>query len=145
MVWIWIGIGAVCGLIELFTVTFFGLWMAIAALIPAAAVLMVPELSFTAQIGIWCLSTLCCALAWVKWSRLKPEQYVEEPLVGQVGILASAIQAGGRSVILLTKPVQGNQQWPCQSEVALPKETRVYIVGVAEGVVQITAVNADIL
>lgn len=43
--WFWVGLGAICGLIELFTITFFGLWMALAAIIPAIVVLIAPEIA----------------------------------------------------------------------------------------------------
>lgn len=145
MVWIWVGIGAICGLIELFTVTFFGLWMAIAAFVPAVVVLIAPGISYSGQIGIWCVSILCCAFAWVKWSRNKPEPYVEEPLIGQVGNLAVELPIDGQSVILLTKPVQGKQQWPCKAEVALSRDARVQIVGFADGFVLVAAVVAELV
>lgn len=143
MVWFWVGLGAICGLIELFTITFFGLWMALAALIPAVVVLIAPEITIEWQIGIWCIATVCCAYAWMKLSRNKPQQFVEESLIGQVGILAFALPEGGESVILLTKPVQGSQQWTCRSQETLPRDTRVQIISIANDVVLVSAVSAD--
>ncbi|MDI9094983.1 MULTISPECIES: NfeD family protein [Morganellaceae] len=143
MVWIWVGLGALFGIIELFTLTFFGLWMALAAIIPAALTLVAPDVSLQWQISIWCIATVCCAFFWVKFSRNKPKRYVEEPLIGEVGQLAFALPEGGESVILLTKPVQGNQQWPCKSQEVLPRDARVRIVSVSSGVVLVAAVTAE--
>ncbi|MFP4910596.1 NfeD family protein [Providencia hangzhouensis] len=143
VVWIWVGLGALFGIIELFTSTFFGLWMAIAAIIPAAIVLVAPGIDLLWQIGIWCIATVCCAILWVKYSRNKPTRYVEEPLIGEVGHLAFALPEGGESVILLSKPGQGNQQWPCKSQEVLPRDARVKIVSVASGVVLVSAVTAE--
>ncbi|EOW4567054.1 hypothetical protein ACOXDM_003760 [Proteus mirabilis] len=68
---------------------------------------------------------------------------MEEPLIGEVGQLAFALPEGGESVILLTKPVQGNQQWPCKSQEVLPRDDRVRIVSVGSGVVLVAAVTAE--
>lgn len=129
--WLWIAVAAVFALIELFTVTFFGLWMALAALIPALAVLLHPGLAAMVQIILWLVASLLCAWIWVRWVRSPPEPFLSEPLIGQQGLLASALEPGGSAILLLMKPVQGRQEWPCTSDQSLARQTRVKVVAMA--------------
>lgn len=139
--WFWIAIAALFALAELMTVTFFGLWMAIAAMVPALVVLIAPALSLAEQLLIWGVASLLCAWVWVRWIRTQPEKYLAEPLVGQQGILASALVPGESGKLLLSKPVQGRQEWPCISDVALPRQARVTVVAmIGEGQVKVAVI-----
>ncbi len=129
--WFWIAIAAIFALVEIFTVTFFGLWMAIAALIPALLVLFFPAFSVIAQVLVWIAASIICAWIWVRWIRSKPEPWITEPLIGQQGILASALEPDQPGVLLLSKPVQGRQEWPCVSDSPLARQTRVKVIAMA--------------
>lgn len=129
--WFWIAIAAIFALVEIFTVTFFGLWMAIAALIPALLVLFFPAFSVIAQVLVWIAASIICAWIWVRWIRSKPEPWIAEPLIGQQGILASALEPHQPGVLLLSKPVQGRQEWPCVSDSPLARQTRVKVIAMA--------------
>ncbi len=129
--WFWIAIAAIFALVEIFTVTFFGLWMAIAALIPALLVLFFPAFSVIAQVLVWIAASIICAWIWVRWIRSKPEPWIAEPLIGQQGILASALEPDQPGVLLLSKPVQGRQEWPCVSDSPLARQTRVKVIAMA--------------
>ncbi|KGD79454.1 hypothetical protein HA49_02405 [Tatumella morbirosei] len=139
--WFWIAIAAIFALIEIFTVTFFGLWMAIAALVPAILVFIVPSFPIAGQLLIWVVASLICAWIWVRWIRSKPEPWIVEPLIGQQGVLASALTPPQTSVLLLSKPVQGRQEWPCLSDQPLARQTRVKVVAViSDDIVKVEAV-----
>lgn len=129
--WFWVAIAAIFALAELFTVTFFGLWMAIAAIVPAVTVLIVPGLPVISQLLIWIIASLLCAWIWVRWIRSKPEQYPQDLIIGQQGILASALSPGQTGILLLSKPVQGRQDWPCICDHELPRQTRVKVIALA--------------
>ena len=139
--WFWIAIAAIFALIEIFTVTFFGLWMAIAALAPAILVLILPSFPIAGQLLIWIVASLICAWIWVCWIRSKPEPWIVEPLIGQQGVLASALTPPQTSVLLLSKPVQGRQEWPCLSDQPLARQARVKVVAViSDDIVKVEAV-----
>lgn len=139
--WFWVAIAAIFGLIELFTVTFFGLWMALAALVPAITVLMLPQLAVVPQVVLWLVASLLCAWIWVRWVRSPPEPFIAEPLIGQQGLLASALEPGSSGILLLMKPVQGRQEWPCISDQPLARQARVRVVAMAgNGQVKVAAV-----
>ncbi|ARU95960.1 NfeD family protein [Tatumella citrea] len=139
--WVWIAVAAIFALIEIFTVTFFGLWMAIAALVPAILVFILPSFPVAGQLLVWVVASLICAWIWVRWIRSKPEPWIAEPLIGQQGILASALTPPQTSILLLSKPVQGRQEWPCISEQPLARQARVKVVAVInDDIVKVEAV-----
>lgn len=126
--WIWIIIGVIFLFIELFTNSFFGLWMAIAALLPAILSFIKPDLSIEIQIVCWIIAMLICSVLWVKFSkRDNPLQEIDDQLIGQVGILAKGCDTENIGIILLQKPVDGATQWKCISNHIIIAETRVII------------------
>ncbi len=136
--WVWLGVAALFAIIEFFTITFFGLWMALAALFPAVIAYLFPTLTIATQLFIWIVASLICAFIWVKWVRSKPEPYLESVLSGQEGFLAEAIIPEQIGVLLLSKPIQGKQEWPCRSQVVLSRQTRVRIISLGnDGVVEV--------
>lgn len=140
--WLWLGIAAIFAIIEFCTITFFGLWMAIAALVPAVISYFSPELSIVTQLFIWAVASLVCAFIWVKWIRSKPEPYLESLLPGQEGLLAESLMPGQTGILLLTKPIQGKQEWPCLSRIALSRQTRVRVVSLtSDGLVEIEPIH----
>lgn len=141
-VWLWVAVAAVFAIIEFLTVTFFGLWMALAALVPALIVLIFQSLSLTAQLFIWAIASLLCAMIWVRWIRSKPAVQLSSPLLGQEGILAGTITPGELSIVLFSKPIQSRQEWPCFSSYTLPRQTRVRVIAVdKDNQLEVTPIN----
>lgn len=127
--WIWIIIGVIFLFIELFTTTFFGLWMAIAALLPAVLGLINPNLSIEIQIVAWIIAMIICGVLWYKYSKPDmPLKELEDSLVGQIGILAKSCDPKNTGIILLQKPVAGATQWPCIADQAIASDTRVIVI-----------------
>ncbi|EOC0011625.1 NfeD family protein [Cronobacter turicensis] len=125
--WGWVIIGAIFLLIELLTTTFFGLWMAIASLVPAAVLFIFPELHLGVQIGIWTVSMLVCAYLWVRISKRTQPVKVADGIVGQVGILSRGCSFDSAGLLILQKPVEGRTEWQCFSVESLPPDTRVVV------------------
>jgi len=130
--WIWLGVAAIFAIIEFCTVTFFGLWMAIAALVPAVIAYLFPHISVVLQLLAWAVSSLLCAFIWVKWIRSKPAEYVDSPLIGAEGVLADALPSGHTGILLLSRPIQGKQEWPCVSDQPLDRQSRVTVIEVMD-------------
>lgn len=127
--WLWIIIGVIFLFIELFTTTFFGLWMAIAAICPAILGLIQPTLSIEIQIIAWIIAMIICGGLWYKYSKPDaPLRELEDALVGQIGILAKSCDTQTTGIILLQKPVAGATQWPCIADQHIPSDTRVIVI-----------------
>ena len=140
VVWGWAIVCAVFLLVELFTSTFFGLWMAIAALVPAAVSFFLPDVSLEWQIGIWIVSMIVCSYLWMKISKkTNPDQTIADTITGQVGILSRGSSAETSGVLILQKPVEGLTEWKCFSDEEIQPNTRVVVSKkVSPGVVHVT-------
>lgn len=128
-IWLmWIVIGGMLLLIELFTTTFFALWMAVATLIPAAISFFDPNFSLEFQIIIWILAMFLCAFLWMRVSkRDTPLENIDKELIGQIGILSKKCDGQNKGVLLLQKPIDGLSQWECLSDEPIAAETRVIV------------------
>lgn len=127
--WAWIIVGAIFLLVELMTTTFFGLWMAIAALVPAVVSLIWPSAGLEWQLTLWIVAMLLCGWLWARYSRRgRDSTLLDDPLAGQVGVLARACDHEITGLLLLQKPVAGASEWRCLSEHPLPAETRVVVI-----------------
>ncbi|EGT5675322.1 NfeD family protein [Cronobacter dublinensis subsp. dublinensis] len=137
--WGWIIVGAIFLLIELITTTFFGLWMAIAALVPATVSFFRPDLPLGWLIGIWMISMLVCAYLWVRISKRKnPAAVTEDGILGQVGILTRGSSSENPGVIILQKPVEGLTEWRCFSDDEIHPNSRVVVSEkIGHGVVRV--------
>ncbi|ELY4881577.1 NfeD family protein (plasmid) [Providencia huaxiensis] len=147
VVWGWAIVCAVFILVELFTSTFFGLWMAIAAIVPAFIAFFLPDVSLVWQIGIWIVSMIVCSFVWVKVSKKTyPDQTIEDSIVGQIGILSRGCSRETCGVLILQKPVEGLTEWKCFSDEELKTSTRVVVSQkVNPGVVHVTPSKTSFL
>lgn len=127
--WIWIIIGVIFLFIELLTTTFFGLWMAIAALFPAMLGFIKPDISTETQVIAWIIAMIVCAWLWYKYSKPDaPLKELEDALIGQIGVLAKGCDTKNTGIILLQKPVAGSTQWQCIANQGIPSDTRVIVI-----------------
>ena len=112
-----------------------------AAWCPAILVFILPSFPVPGQLLVWIVASLICAWVWVRWIRSRPEPWIAEPLISQQGILASALTPPQASILLLSKPVQGRQEWPCVSDQPLARQARVKVVAViSDDIVKVEAV-----
>lgn len=126
--WVWIIVGALFLLVELMTTTFFGLWMAIAALVPAVVSLLWPTLGLEWQLTLWIVAMLLCGFLWTRYNRKhNTPEALEDALVGQIGVLARGCDAAKQGMLLLQKPVLGASEWRCVSDQPLPADIRVVV------------------
>lgn len=125
--WWWVITAGVFLIIELMTTTFFGLWMAIAALVPGILSLFISDISPSIQIAVWVVSILLCAYAWAKRNKKTFPDVYDDPIVGQIGLVIRKCTAETAGVIALQKPVKGKTEWPCLSASPLMHSTRVVV------------------
>lgn len=123
--WAWIIVGSGFLLIELMSSTFFGLWMAIAALAPAVSSLIWPQMDLAWQLAVWVAAMLLCGWLWTRYNR--KHHAPEDALLGQTGVLARGCSQHQQGLLLLQKPVQGATEWRCISAQPLPAASRVII------------------
>ena len=114
--WQWIVFGIVLMLSEIFIGSFFIVWFGAAAVVVGLLVLPLPNMSGTAQLVIWAISSTSFALAWFK--LIKPLNIDKtkaglsrESLLGEVGQVLQVPSGDKRGKVRFPAPVLGSDEW----------------------------------
>ena len=114
--WHWIVFGIVLMLSEIFIGSFFIFWFGAAAVVVGLLILPLPDMSLTAQLIIWAVSSASFALAWFK--LVKPLNVdktkaglSKEALVGEIGQVLQIPSGDKRGKVRFPAPVLGSDEW----------------------------------
>ena len=114
--WHWIVFGIVLMLSEIFIGSFFIFWFGAAAVVVGLLILPIPDMSPTAQLIIWAVSSASFALAWFK--LVKPLNVdktkaglSKEALVGEIGQVLQIPSGDKRGKVRFPAPVLGSDEW----------------------------------
>ena len=131
--WQWIVFGIVLMLSEILIGSFFIVWFGAAAVVVGLLVLQLPNMSGTAQLVIWAISSASFALAWFK--LIKPLNIdktkaglSKEALLGEVGQVLQAPSGDKRGKVRFPAPVLGSDEWLIISHEAVSIGDRVSVV-----------------
>ena len=132
--WTWIVGGIVLILAELAIPSFFVVWFGLGALLVGLLLLVLPELSLTAQLAIWTLASLAMVILWFR--VFKPGRHktrvglAEGEVIGEIGLLVSAVAPFERGKVRFQRPVLGSEEWTCLADDAIAAGERVRVVAV---------------
>ena len=114
--WHWIVFGIALMLSEIFIGSFFIFWFGAAAVVVGLLILPLPDMSPTAQVIIWAISSSSFALAWFK--LVKPLNVdktkaglSKEALVGEIGQVLQIPSGDKRGKVRFPAPVLGSDEW----------------------------------
>ena len=131
--WQWIVFGIVLMLSEILIGSFFIVWFGAAAVVVGLLVLPLPNMSGTAQLVIWAISSASFALAWFK--LIKPLNIdktkaglSKEALLGEVGQVLQVPSGDKRGKVRFPAPVLGSDEWLIISHEAVSIGDRVSVV-----------------
>ena len=131
--WQWIVFGIALMLSEIFIGSFFIVWFGAAAVVVGLLVLPLPNMSGSAQLVIWAISSASFALAWFK--LIKPLNIdktkaglSKEALLGEVGQVLQVPSGDKRGKVRFPAPVLGSDEWLIISHEAVSIGDRVSVV-----------------
>ena len=131
--WQWIVFGIALMLSEIFIGSFFIVWFGAAAVVVGLLILPLPNMSGTAQLVIWAISSASFALAWFK--LIKPLNIdktkaglSKEALLGEVGQVLQVPSGDKRGKVRFPAPVLGSDEWLIISHEAASIGDRVSVV-----------------
>ena len=131
--WHWIVFGIVLMLSEIFIGSFFIFWFGAAAVVVGLLILPLPDVSPTAQLIIWAVSSASFALAWFK--LVKPLNVdktkaglSKEALVGEIGQVLQIPSGDKRGKVRFPAPVLGSDEWLIISHDTVSIGDRVSVV-----------------
>ena len=114
--WHWIVFGIALMLSEIFIGSFFIFWFGAAAVVGGLLIVPLPDMSPTAQLIIWAVSSASFALAWFK--LVKPLNVdktkaglSKEALVGEIGQVLQIPSGDKRGKVRFPAPVLGSDEW----------------------------------
>ena len=131
--WHWIVFGIALMLSEIFIGSFFIIWFGAAAIVVGLLLLPLPNMSGTAQLILWAISSASFALAWFK--LIKPLNLdktkaglSKEALLGEVGQVLQVPSGDKRGKVRFPAPVLGSDEWLIISHEAVSIGDRVSVV-----------------
>jgi|TARA_B100001559_G_scaffold127718_1_gene107267 membrane protein implicated in regulation of membrane protease activity len=131
--WHWIVFGIALMLSEIFIGSFFIIWFGAAAIVVGLLLLPLPNMSGTAQLILWAISSASFALAWFK--LIKPLNIdktkaglSKEALLGEVGQVLQVPSGDKRGKVRFPAPVLGSDEWLIISHEAVSIGDRVSVV-----------------
>jgi inner membrane protein len=139
--WHWWIVAVALVIIEILAPTFFALWMAIAAFLTGAVLLIMPDLAWEYQVMMFAVLSVVSIIVWVNYYKKNPIE-TDQPMLNRRGE-----QYVGR-VITLKMPIEDGQgkvqiddsTWKIEGD-DCATGTKIKIVGVDNVVFQVEIVS----
>ncbi len=132
--WHWFVVGILLVLAELAIPAFFVIWFGLGALLVGGIVFFAPELSSTAQIGLWIIASLAMVILWFrifKRSRAKTlSGSADGEVIGEIGLLTSNIAPFAKGKVRFQRPLLGSEEWVCLADEAINAGERVRVTAI---------------
>ena len=141
--WYWIVGGLVLIVAELAIPSFFVVWFGLGALLVGLVLLVLPELSGTAQLALWTVASLAMVALWFR--VFKPGLHktriglAEGEVLGEIGLLVTAVAPFERGKVRFQRPILGAEEWVCLADSAIAAGERVKVVAVEGSFLKVTA------
>ncbi|WP_341646686.1 NfeD family protein [Thauera sp. SDU_THAU2] len=139
--WHWeiVGVGLV--LLELVIPAFFVIWFGLGALLVGLLLLAMPDLSLPTQIAAWTVASVAMAVLWFRvFKRSQHKTLIGTAageVIGEVGLLVSAVAPFERGKVRFQRPVLGAEEWACMAESPIAAGERVRVVSVEGSFVKV--------
>ncbi len=114
--WHWMIFGLALALLEIMLLSFVALWFGLSAFVVGLLLWVLP-LSFTMQLTIWIILSICIIFSWFKWVSplLKNKSFsgmAKESMLGQMGTVIEYNSAHeGRGTLRFSAPILGADEW----------------------------------
>ena len=132
--WTWIVGGIELMLAELAITSFFVIWFGLGALLVGLLMLLMPELSLTAQLATWTLASLAMVVLWFRVFKQSEHKTLvgsaEGEVLGEIGLLVGAVAPFERGKVRFQRPLLGSEEWVCLADAAIAAGERVKVVAV---------------
>ena len=139
--WHWEIAGLALVVLELAVPAFFIIWFGFGAMLVGVVLLAAPELVLSAQIGVWIVASVAMTVQWFRvFKRSQHKTLVGTAageVIGEVGLLVSAVAPFERGKVRFQRPVLGSEEWACMAESAIAAGERVRVVSVEGSFVKV--------
>lgn len=142
--WHWVVGGIALVLLELAVPAFFIIWFGLGALLVGMLLLVAPSVSFTAQIVGWTVASVAMTGLWFKVFRsgkAGTRAGQASSVVGEVGMLVTAVAPYQPGQVRFQKPVLGAELWECRTDAEIAAGERVKVLSVEGSFVQVAKLH----
>lgn len=140
----WLAAGLVLMISELFFASFFILWFGLGAVIVGLVMLVMPSMSFSAQMILWAVSSLAFVFGWFKFFKphvLKNQTVIsQEAFNGEIGLVARDIKPYVKGLVQFQKPILGDDKWEAFADTDIAAGERVRVESVDGNLLKVKAV-----
>jgi membrane protein implicated in regulation of membrane protease activity len=140
--WHWVVLGLGLAMSELAIPSFFIIWFGIGALGVGLLLLLLPDLTLSAQVLVWAMASGILVVLWVRYLRPRTRTAVGTSaanVAGEVGILVNELPPQARGLVRFQKPILGADTWECYAEQHLKAGDRVRVVAVEGNFIKVEA------
>lgn len=134
MWWHWAIVGFGFILAELVLPAFVLVWFGLGGLLVMLSMLVKTDLSLTAQLTIWTLSSLAMMGLWFRVFKRGSHKILvgrsSASLVGEIGLVAESVAPFKQGRVRFQKPFVGSDIWDCMAEEEIAQGERVQVVSV---------------
>ncbi len=142
--WHWAIIGFVFILAELLLPAFVLVWCGMAAFLVMGAILIMPDLSPTAQILLWTIASVLMVILWFRVFKRSAHKILvgrsSAHVEGEIGMLIEAVAPFKNGRVRFQKPIMGSDNWECISNDTIAAGERVKVVTVEGSLMTVTKV-----
>lgn len=139
--WHWALLGFGLMLAELVVPAFFLIWFGLGGLLVMLALLAMPDMSMTAQILLWTITSLAMMIVWFRvFKRGDYKSLIGRAsvnLVGEVGLIAESVAPFKTGKVRFQKPIVGSDLWNCTAQEEIIAGTRVRVESVEGNTVNV--------
>lgn len=139
--WHWEIAGLALVLLELALPSFFVIWFGLGAMLTGLVLLAVPDLALSKQIAAWIIASMAMTVLWFSVARRSRVRTLigtaAGEVIGEVGLLVSAVAPFERGTVRFQRPVLGADEWVCLAESAIAAGERVKVVSVEGSYVKV--------
>ena len=139
--WHWEIAGIALVLLELALPSFFIIWFGLGAMLTGFVLLAVPDLELSKQIAAWIIASMAMSVLWFSVARRSRFKTLigtaAGEVIGEVGLLVSAVAPFERGKVRFQRPVLGAEEWVCMAESAIAAGERVRVVSVEGSYVKV--------
>lgn len=139
--WHWEIAGLALVMLELALPSFFVIWFGLGAMLTGLVLLAVPDLALSKQIAAWIIASMAMTVLWFSVARRSRVRTLigtaAGEVIGEVGLLVSAVAPFERGTVRFQRPVLGADEWVCLAESAIAAGERVKVVSVEGSYVKV--------
>lgn len=131
--WYWIVAGLGMLLMELAIPVFVLVWFGVGALLVGILLAILPNVNLAVQLGLWLVVSIALVFLWfrvVKRDDHKTRAGMADDVIGEIGLLVSAVAPFRKGSVRFQKPLLGSDSWACIADHEIPAGVRVKVVQV---------------